>query len=78
MPVTPQALDRRRLLAGGGAAAGLGLLAGCAGDGSAGVVTGIRGIRGAFQRGGHRDGIRVGVPVHVGLAGSGSGPTSRP
>ncbi len=37
MPVTPQALDRRRLLAGGGAAAGLGLLAGCAGDGSAGA-----------------------------------------
>ena len=32
--MTPPALDRRRLLAGGGAAAGLALLAGCAGDGS--------------------------------------------
>ncbi len=32
--MTPQALDRRRLLAGGGAAAGLAVLAGCAGEGS--------------------------------------------
>ena len=31
--MTPQALDRRRLLAGGGAAAGLAVLAGCAGEG---------------------------------------------
>lgn len=36
MPVTPQALDRRRLLVGGGAAAGLAALSGCAGQGSAG------------------------------------------
>ena len=33
----PQALDRRRLLAGGGAAAGLAVLAGCAGEGSTGA-----------------------------------------
>jgi Beta-lactamase enzyme family len=32
----PQLFDRRRLLAGGGAAAGLAVLAGCAGEGSAG------------------------------------------
>jgi hypothetical protein len=34
VPVTPQALDRRRLLAGAGAAAGLAVLDGCAADGS--------------------------------------------
>ena len=34
--MTPQLLDRRRLLAGGGAAAGLAVLAGCAGEGSSG------------------------------------------
>ena len=37
MPVTPSALDRRRLLAGAGAAAGLAVVTGCAGDGSAGA-----------------------------------------
>jgi hypothetical protein len=35
--MTPRALDRRRLLAGGGAAAGLAVLAGCAGDGTDGA-----------------------------------------
>ena len=43
------------------------VLAGCAGDGSAGRV--VTGIRGAFERDGHGHGIRVGVPVHVRLAG---------
>ena len=35
--MTPLALDRRRLLAGGGAAAGLAVLAGCAGEGATGA-----------------------------------------
>lgn len=36
VPVMPQAFDRRRLLVGGGAAAGCAVLAACAGEGSAG------------------------------------------
>jgi hypothetical protein len=42
--VTPPALDRRRLLAGGGAAAGLAVLAGCAGEGAGGPSTRASGV----------------------------------